>query len=719
MLNGLMNIGQSALNASSAWISVTGNNLANAETEGYSRQYVDQKDAGGLTYRPGAQPLGVNAQQVLRFFDAFLEKSYVRQNANSSRWDQQDTIMASVENLFNEANRTGINTMMNNFFNAWQDLTLRPDDTSVRQSLLSYADNLSDMFHHTMDGLNEIKQEMDVSIRQGVDRVNDLAKAIADVNKQITASTVDGVSNPNGLLDKRDQLVRELSTYVDVETVDHGKGDFRVQLTTGQPLVDGSETYSLAFLAATKEAQILRPASQYNGTVNFVGTDSFEYTIEVVNGGNAGAKTGQAGNPTFKVSLDGGKTWLKDTDGNEIHYEITQANNEKDADGNPVTDTVQVKNLQINFSSRDNFSAGDRFNVTPKTGLYWIEPTRGPQNITPQIGLDGQDNPNRVTGGKLAAYFNVRDDNIGRYEDELNAVANTLIWEVNRIHSQGSGLQMLQNAVGTETVGNATAYLGTAQAMLTNYDKLQEGNVQIHFYNTTVTPPTRRAAVTLSFNGQDKFDPQEHSLVDVVNAFNGITITDDKGNPFNPVKATIQNGQLLLNATTSGTEFAMGVDSTGLMAALGINTFFSGSNATDIAVNGAVHMNTQLIAAGQVNGAGEINPGDNATATAIGQLASKPVTITTFWKTVDNQSVSQYYANLVTTVGTDRRLTKTNTEYHSALTNDLYDRVSSVSGVNMDEEMSNLIKFQHSYTAAAKLITTADQMLQTLLGLKQ
>ena len=111
--------------------------------------------------------------------------------------------------------------------------------------------------------------------------------------------------------------------------------------------------------------------------------------------------------------------------------------------------------------------------------------------------------------------------------------------------------------------------------------------------------------------------------------------------------------------------------------------------------------------------------GDNATAEAIGKLASKNVTISTLWKTVDNQSISQYYANLVTTVGSDRRLSRTNAEYHTALTNDLAERTASVSGVNMDEEMSNLIKYQHSYTAAAKLITTADQMLQTLLGLKQ
>lgn len=95
------------------------------------------------------------------------------------------------------------------------------------------------------------------------------------------------------------------------------------------------------------------------------------------------------------------------------------------------------------------------------------------------------------------------------------------------------------------------------------------------------------------------------------------------------------------------------------------------------------------------------------------------MTISTVWKTVSNQTISQYYANLVTTVGSDTRLTQTNAEYHTALTSDLEDQVSSVTGVNLDEEMANLIKYQHSYTAAAKLITTADQMLQTLLGLKE
>lgn len=727
MLNGLFNIGQTALNASQAWISVTGNNLANADTDGYSRQYVDQKDAGGLTYKPGAQPLGVNAAQIMRYFDAFLERAYVNQSSTSSRWDEHDMLMTSVENIFNEANRTGLGSAMTNFFNAWQDLALRPEDTSVRQSLLSYADNLADMFSTTMDSLKSIQNEIDMMIRKDVDRVNELAKSIAELNQQITSTTIDGMSNPNALLDKRDQMVRELATLVDVETIDHGKGNFRVQLTTGQPLVDGPETYSLAVGGINTEAENrLIGGSKYDGKVTFEGTDSHEYTIDIT-------KDGKDGNPPeFRVSLDGGKTWFKDEKGNDLTFQIKQSvdkdgNPVVDADGNPVYDPIQVKNLKISFSTTDNLTVGDKFDIMPKTGLYWIEPTRGPQNITPQITMNGQDNPNRVTGGKLAAYYNVRDDNIGRYVDELDAVASSLIWEVNRIHSQGAGQTMLNYAQGQQRVENTTAALGSEHAILPNYDKLQDGYVNFHFYADD-GDKSYQGSATLSFSRAD-------SLEDVVQNLNAlqIGIPDGNGNTIqvNPFKASIQDGKLLIEKNPAATiitdpagnqrgfDFALGEDSSGLMAALGINTFFAGSGAADIGVTSQIHQDTRFIAAGAVNGQFEVNAGDNITATAIGKLIDKPVTINTFWKTVDNQTLGQYYANLVTTVGSDRRLSKTNAAYHATLASDLFDRAASVSGVNMDEEMSNLIKFQHSYTAAAKLITTADQMLQTLLGIKQ
>ena len=704
MLSGLFNVGQSALNAAQAWISVTGSNIANADTEGYTRRYVDQRDAGTLTTKPGGEGLGVNAQQVLRYFNSFLENSYVGQSSNSSRWAEQENIMGSVESLFNEANRTGVSSALNKFFTAWQDLAQRPGDTASRESLLSFADNLSSMIGSTADSLQVLQSQMDVSIGQGVDRVNELAKSIASLNNQINANTIDGISNPNALLDQRDMLVREMATYANVTTVDKGHGDFTVSLATGQPLVQGINTNTLEVLSARAENR-LSVGSTYAGNVQFDGSDSHEYTVEILSGGNAVA-AGTAGNPTFRVSLDGGKTWLRDDNGAELHYEIS-------SNGSTV-DPVQVKNLKISFSSLSDFNAGDKFDIMPKTGLYWNEPTRGPQNVTPQTFFDGTENQNRVSGGKLTTYFSIRDDNCGRYLDELDATAKSLIWEVNRIHSQGAGTKLLDYAQGQQGVQNSTVPLGSAQTVLPDSGKMQAGNVNFYFYDKTTGDYV--SSGQLDFDsvtaGVQNFDPTVHSLDDVVTAINNSFPTQ--------LTASVQDGRLVMaSAGGSNLQFALGTDSTGMMAALGINTFFTGKDASTIAVNSQLHSNVNYIAAGQVNGQQQINTGDNSNATAIGKLADTNVTISTVWKTTTNQTMSQYYASLVTTVGADTRLAKTNSEYHKTLTDDLDTQVSAASGVNLDEEMANLIKFQHSYTAAAKLITTADQMLQTLLGLKQ
>ncbi len=713
MLGGLMTIGESALSAAQAWISVTGNNIANVNTEGYTRRYVDQRDAGGIQKRPGQEGLGTNAQQVLRYFDQFLEGSYVDQMTNSSRWNEFNDVLASVESLFNESNVNGISSELNEFFKAWNDLALRPDDVASREDLLAHAATLTDLVNNTMTSIRRIQNEMNVSIQENVDHINDIAVAIADLNRQITLNTVDGISNPNSLLDQRDQYVRELAEMIDVEVIDSGKGDFRVQLSTGQPLVDNITSYSLSFDNARAENHLM-PGSKYEGEVEFDGQDEFEYTVEIVEGGNAGKAQ-------FRVSIDGGKTWLKDMDGNEIHYDIL----DKDNDGK--VDPVLVKDIQISFTKTENFTAGDRFNIVPKKALYWIEPTRGPENITTQIDLNGNANKDRITGGTMTAYFAIRDDNCGRYIDELDAFVSSLIWEVNRIHSQGSGLQLLTNVTGDQQVQDPTQALGTPTAVTPFYNRLTEGNLTLHFFDT-VTGDYLQAS-QLDFSGftpvdgsaaQENFNPTKHSLEQVVDALNNIEVELPDGSKEKPIAAYIEDGRLIIKANTEkNINFATGNDSTGLLGALGINTFFSGDDAESLAVNAAIRRNANLVVSGQVDGQRQINEGDNKMANAIANLSSKDVTITTFWKTKTNQSLSEFYATLVTTVGSDKRMADTNAKYHQTLTDDLWERVQSVTGVNMDEEMANLVQFQHNYTAAAKLITTADEMLQTILGLKQ
>ncbi len=701
----LFNIGQSALHAQQNTIATTGNNIANVNTEGYARQYVQLEDAFTLTNKPGGQGMGVDAVQVLRRFDQFVEVSYLDKSSLASRWEQQSQTMTSVESIFNESNRLGISDSMTEFFLAWQDLAQRPEDPASRQDLVSMAENLSLLMRQSMEDLEQVREQMDLSISVDVDRVNELVQNIADLNKQISQHTIDGVSNPNDLLNQRDLATRELAEIVDVQIEYNDGNSTTIRLTNGLPLVQGHETFSLEIQGPQSESNKV-PDSTYTGNIIFDGADSREYTVEMLNGGDVG----DVPPPSFRVSLDGGKTWLRNDDGTQAEFEVT------DLDGDGNVDPVKVHNISISFDTMTDFQVGDKFNIMPKSGLYWIEPTRGPYNITPQTYFDGTENQDRLSGGTLTAFFTVRDEHIGRYEDELDAVANALMWEVNKLHSQGAGLEAVTYQAGTEEVFNKDIPLGMAQSGLHFYDKLTEGNINFHFYDKETG--AYHSGGDLDFTGLGtppaagpNFDPSVHSLQDVVDAINTTYGTE--------VTASILDNKLNIEMNNPDLAFTMGTDTTGVMAGLGINSFFQGTSALDISVNTDVYSDHNRVNAGYVNGGNEFNPGDNSLANGVGNLFTENVQVSTVWRTTGDQSISEYYSTVVAKVGSDTRAAHTNAEYNSALAADLDAQQQSVSGVNLDEEMANLIKFQHSYTAAAKLITTADEMLQTLLGLKQ
>ncbi|MFP4658074.1 MAG: flagellar basal body rod C-terminal domain-containing protein, partial [Desulfonatronovibrionaceae bacterium] len=143
-----------------------------------------------------------------------------------------------------------------------------------------------------------------------------------------------------------------------------------------------------------------------------------------------------------------------------------------------------------------------------------------------------------------------------------------------------------------------------------------------------------------------------------------------------------------------------------------------GSNAADLAINSQVRNNVAFINAGHVNGEDESNSGDNTIARAIANLQEEEVSISTISEGTTRQTLQEYYDSLVGKVGADKDMADFNYDYNNSLAEDLYNRQEEVSGVNMDEEMTSLIKFQQSYQAAAKLISTADSMVQTLLSIR-
>lgn len=717
-LTPLLGIGSSALGATQTAINVTGNNVANVNTVGYSRQTAHFQELRPVDFVAGQLGQGVRVSEVYRNFNRFIEDSFLDRSSTYNRWQEQQSVLQSVQSLFNESNTSGISYALGEFFGSWQDLSLRPDDVATRKELLSNAETVANLLRSAKQGLNNVQREMDMYINQTVGDVNNIIESIQKLNIQIGATDIPGVSNANGLKDQRDQLVRQLAEMVDVDVIDKGGSSFDVRLKSGLPLLEGNNVYRLQ-VSASRVENDLRTNSGYEGTMIVEGSDSHEYSFEVVTPPKA--ELDDDGNPVpgkMRVSLDGGRTWLRNEDGSEMLVDIP-------ADANH---TVKVKDINVAFNADPSkLVAGDKFDVVPKSGLYWDSPTRPPLNITPQTLNTGEDNPGRLVGGKLAAYFNVRDQNAGRYADKLDALANSLAWEVNRLHSQGGGSKHLTYEIGSYQVRDPELPLGDSASGLPFFNRLSEGNFCIQMYDKDGKPITeipdgpggtqlmpRAVDFDPDAEGVQNFDPTKHSMADVARAINSTYGAEGTGH----VRADIVDGRLQITSMNSGESFAAYGDSSGLLAGLGVNTFFSGSDAESLGIKEALRQDVGFINAGKVNNDGTVSAGDNFMAKAMCDLATRPVSISTTWEHV-SMTLGAYYGATVGVVGSETRAAMINADYNGTLANDLDERCAAISGVNLDEEMTNLIKFQHSYTAAAKLITTADQMLQTLLSLKQ
>lgn len=695
-IGSMLEIGKKSLFANQAAIEVVGNNISNANTPGYSRQAVRLEDGNYINYAPGQLGTGVNAVEVIRYFDEFIEAQYLDKSSDQARWQTLYENLKNVEMVLNESSTDGVNSALAAFWADWQTLAANPEDTSARSALLGHAANLVSAVQSVQGDLQRLQDGADDVISAEVAEINKLLTGIAELNKQITVTEETGKNNANGLRDERTQLIRQLAEKMDINVIDNGLGNLTITTTAGHTLVDGPNAFRLAFESPQTIADLM-PGSTYNGEITFDGESATEYEVRIVQGGSLAD-----GDVKYEIYVDGGKTRLADESGN---YVFTASEG-----GVLMPDGRGI--LKFSAGTGGEIQTGDVFRVLPNKSLFWYETSSSKVNITPQVQSNGLDNARRLTGGSLAGYFQFRDASIGGYLEKLDAFAESLSWEVNRIHSQGTGLERFENVIGSFGVGATNAALGSASGLVFG-DKLTAGNLVISVYDAQTGQIVKSSPLDFDLDTTNSVVQNfstSNSLQDVAAAVNSTFST--------VLTANIVDGRLQITAK-DGYEFAFGSDSTGLLAALGINTFFEGADAGDLAVNSTILGNIAYINTGHVNGAGEMNEGDNTTAKAIAALQSASVPTRTQADGTTRQTLGEYYSTIVAKAGSDTQSAKFNYEYNEALATDLLSRQEAVSGVNLDEEMTNLIKFQHAYTAAAKLITTAESMLQVLLGLKQ
>jgi flagellar hook-associated protein FlgK len=333
--------------------------------------------------------------------------------------------------------------------------------------------------------------------------------------------------------------------------------------------------------------------------------------------------------------------------------------------------------------------------------LFWISIDKDGREV--QTELCG----GAKLGGQISGWLEVRgellENNPHNFLGRLDALANALIREVNQQHAQGVGTQLFgQELTGAEIAANIDG-IDAALAGFKYGDELRTdgGSFDIWLYNADSSLRLSQP-VTVSLEGAN-------TLYDVANAINDAIVNAGAAGALH---TSVVDNRLALTPG-AGHQFAFANDTSNFLQVAGLNTFFTGYSAGTLKVNDAVANNLEFLAAARVGEHGQVFRGDNSNALLITNIQRHENVRFTggAMNTLDG-----FYNSLVTEIGTRGRALGRNYEHNSLVSSQLHELRDATSGVSLDEEMANLIKFQHAYSAAAKLITTSDEMLLTLLN---
>lgn len=305
----------------------------------------------------------------------------------------------------------------------------------------------------------------------------------------------------------------------------------------------------------------------------------------------------------------------------------------------------------------------------------------------------------QITSGQMGGWLSVRDGDLQNMQSFMDSLSKNVAWQVNYQSSQGVGQSALSDVTGTYKSINDSTPLNSASNTLPFGSQIQAGSFQMWVYQAGTS-----RSYTVNVDPSDNLNTVVRKINAVINPTADATQ--------NPVASVVGGQQLRFNAS-NGITFAFGSDTSGLLAAMGVNTFFSGSTAGDIAVNGAVSANVANIAAGQVDSSGNINTGDNSNALSIANLANAD-TMSNGTQTF-NESVMSWSSDL----GANIANAQDNQTYTGSASTQLQNLRDSVSGVNMDQELVNMIQYQRAYESSAKLISVADELLSSLINIQQ
>lgn len=439
-----LSIAYTGLLASNAAMNTTANNIANVQTEGYSRQKVDQQAANALRVfqKYGCAGAGVETIAIERIRDEFYDGRYWYNNARVGEYSQKQYYMQQIETYFDDNGKNaGFKTVFDQLMiTGIQELLKNPDAASTKTQFMGYAGALTEYFNGVAGNMEKLQKDVNQEIKLKVDEINSLAGEIANLNKQINTIEIAG-TKANELRDRRSLLLDQLSEIVDVDVQeipikdsnnpDRETGAYRciVRIAAGQTLVDGAEYKGLECVAREKYEKVNQ--TDIDGLYDVYWEDGQKFNL--YSGAMGGALKGL----------------VQMRDGNNAEYfNGTVTETGVDGEGRDIV-TIQVNKAYLQDLNKCNLSdCGGIINLGNKEFYYdsWSYQIsfddQGKEVHSYTFTLSGQDkNPKRLTNdreGKLATIGpNIAYQGIPYYMNQMNEWVRTFAQKFNDIVTGG------------------------------------------------------------------------------------------------------------------------------------------------------------------------------------------------------------------------------------------------------------------------------------------
>ena len=676
----LINIGMSGLNASQAALATVGNNIANANAAGYSRQQIVQGSAGSQQVGGVFIGTGTTLADVRRVYNAYIDAQL--QTTTSLNGDAQAYLdqIGAVDKLLSDKN-TGVSAALGSFFASLQTAAGAPGDMSARQLLLTNAQTLSNRFNAISSQLTQQNDGINSQLTTLASMVNQHTATIASLNQQITQASTSG-STPNNLLDARNEAVRSLNELVGVKVQEHD-GVYDISLGTGQTLVTGNTSNTLSAVPGKTDK------SQYSLQIDYP-QSSLEVT-SVVTGGKMGGLIRYRNDVLAPAINDLGRTALVVSDafnkqlgqgldangefGSSLFNNINSAQAISQRSLATTGNSAGSGNLDVTIGDSSALTAYDYQVTFTSDKNYSVKrsdgTTLGPFDVTktPPDMIDGF--TLTLNGGGLSAgdSFKVSPTRTGASDLSVQlkdpnklAFAGPLLADKGSSNS-GTGalsspnLSSMLDIYGGADLGQLQSQIEGAMPVRIAFDEAKDGTQTYRVLN--------EAGAEI---GKGSIVPGQDNKLTI-----NVPVLDAAGNPVKNADGTAKT--------------------------IGFDTTVSGSpgkgDSFDIKFN-------------------KDGKADNRNANEMLALQTKA----TVGASGGNAGVSmgQAYSQLVSTVGGKASQASVDGTANNAALAYAKSSRSSVSQVNLDEEASDLIKFQQYYTASSQIIKVAQDTFSTLIN---